>query len=175
VLHVYLGRSDDFSADALHEVELFIDYLSNLRQPYLRVYLAHAYGSEEFFREGVAKIFKPLTNKLRRLSLPSLADRASDIPKICHGTLGLLRTAHPFLLVQQISNSAVDYLVETRSSLSHGQLIRILRNSIALSKRPTLGVEDIKNYGESGLTTQHLLESMADENYFPPEQQSVNF
>lgn len=174
VLHVYLGRSDDYSADSLREVELFVDYLSNLRQPYLRIYIAHAYGSEELFREGVEDIFKPLTKKLRRLSLPSLSDRAADIPKLCHSTLGLLRTAHPFLLVQQISNDAIQHLVETRSDLNHSQLIRILRNSIALSKRPILCVEDIKNYGESGLTTQHLLESMADENYFPPEQ-SVNF
>jgi hypothetical protein len=27
--------------------------------------------------------------------------------------------------------------------------------------------DDIKNFGESDLTTQHLLESMADESFFP--------
>jgi hypothetical protein len=173
-LHVYVGCSDDYSAENLHQLELFIDYLANLRNPHLHIYLAHTTGGEEFFRQGVVDIFKSLRPKMELLSVPHIAERIEDIPEICQTTIGLLRAAHPFLAVQRISSSAIQHLVDTRHELSHQKLVRIIRNSIALSQRQVLCVEDIKNYGESGLTNQHLLESMADENFFPSEQ-SANF
>lgn len=170
IWHVYVGRSDEYSAECLRQFALFADYLGNLRNPHIRIYMAHAKGSEEFFREGVGEVFKSIAPKMEPVHLPSLAERPEDIPAICHATVGSLRAAHPFLAVQRIANAAIDYLVETRDELSHQKLIRILRNSIALSQSPELGIEDIKNYGESDMTTQHLLESMADENFFPAEQ-----
>jgi DNA-binding NtrC family response regulator len=172
--HVYVGRSDEFSVDAMHQFSLFADYLANLRNPHLHIYLAHAAGTSQFFPSGVVELFRPLCDRLDPIRLPAMAERAEDIPGICHATIGMLRAAHPFLAVQGISNQAIDYLVETRSELSHQKLIRILRNSAALCQRPVLGETEIKNYGESEMTSQHLLESMADEVFFPAEQ-TVNF
>jgi hypothetical protein len=174
VLYVYAGRTDEYSAEALHRLHQFINYLAQLRQPHMRIYLAHAYESEAYFHAGVAERFKPLSEKMERMRIPLLEDREDDIPEICDKMIGTLRTAHPFLMVQQISREAVAYLMETRKELNYAKLVRILRNSLALSQKPVLCVDDFKNYGESDLTTQHLLESMADEAYFPAEQ-SANF
>lgn len=174
VLHVYVGRTDDYAVEALSQLGLFIDFLNNLRNPHLRIYLGHAYGSEEFFRAGLEEVFKRITVKMPTLKLPSMAERPEDISDICHTAVGMLRAAHPFLFVQHIATEAIDYLVSSREELSYRKLIRILRNSISLSQKPVLGMEDVKNYGESDLTNQHLLESMADEKFFPMEE-SANF
>jgi len=169
-LHVFVGRTDEYSAEKLSELVRFLDFLREIRRPHVRVYLAHARGSESLFRAGVAEVFETLCAKMDVLKLPRLKDRADDIPEICHTTMGSLRAVHPFLVAHRISNKAIAYLVEMRGEMSYQQLIRILRNSIALSRQGVLCVEDIKNYGESDLTTQHLLESMADEQFFPADQ-----
>jgi hypothetical protein len=172
--HVYVGRSDEFSADALREFSLFADYLGNLRNPHLNLYLAHAAGTGEFFSEGVAELFRPLCDRLDPIRVPRMGDRSEDIAGICHATIGLLRAAHPFLNVRGINNEAITYLVETRAELNHQKLVRIIRNSTALCQRTVLGVAEVKSYGESEISSQHLLESMADEAFFPAEE-TVNF
>lgn len=166
-LNCYVGRTDDLTESAAIELGLFIEYLENLRNPHMRIILAHADGSEAFLKEGAAEPLKAIIRKRSPLIIPSLQDRPEDISPICRTLLAALRTAHLFLLVYSISNEAIDYLVSESSALSFSKLTRILRNSIALSQRTSLGVEDIKNYGESDTTTQHLLESMADESFFP--------
>jgi DNA-binding NtrC family response regulator len=136
--------------------------------------LAHAAGTGEFFSEGVAEIFRPLCDRLDPIRVPCMEDRTEDIAGLCHTTIGMLRAAHPFLTVQGINNEAIAYLVETRADLNHQKLVRILRNSTALCQRPVLGVGEVKSYGESEISSQHLLESMADEAFFPAEE-TVNF
>lgn len=165
--YCYIGRTDEFDETTALEVSLFLEYLDNLRNPHLRVVLAHQNGSEAFFRSGVEEIVNTIRRKRVTTPIPSLFERAEDIPRICNALLASLRTAHPFLLVSSITDDAIQYLVESRDELTHSKLVRILRNAVALSQRTALCIEDIKNYGESDITTQHLLESMADEGFFP--------
>ncbi|HAV13801.1 MAG TPA: hypothetical protein DCX06_09990 [Opitutae bacterium] len=171
-INCYVGRTDELDEVAASELELFCNYLSNLRNPHARLIVGHEIGTEDLYREGVATHMSSLFSKAKRIQIPSLRDRPSDIPTICQLTLSHLRSAHPFLFVHRVSQEAETYLSEQRNHYSYTKLVRILRNAIALSKRETLSVEDIKNYGESDMTTQHLLETMADESYFP---QSANF
>ncbi|MGB0416580.1 MAG: hypothetical protein ACPGKS_07010 [Coraliomargarita sp.] len=166
-INCYIGRTDDLDEQSAIELSLFIEYLENLRNPHMRIILAHANGSEPFFKEGSSEPLKTILKKRSPLTIPALSERAEDIAPICRTMLAALRTAHPFLLVYSISNEAIDYLINESSQLSFSKLIRVLRNSIGLSQRNSLCVEDLKNYGESDTTTQHLLESMADEGFFP--------
>ncbi|WPJ96435.1 hypothetical protein SH580_01805 [Coraliomargarita algicola] len=173
-INCYLGRSDDFNQESIQQVELFRQYLDNLRNPHLQLIIAHEHGSECCFHHGVEAPFKQLQSKAKSLTIPPLRARSEDIAPVCHTLLGTLRSAHPFLLVQYISNAAIEHLVEHRSELSYVKLVRLLRNAVALSQRNSLEVEDLKNYGESDMVNQHLLETMADEQFFK-EQQSANF
>lgn len=165
--YCYVGRTDELDENAALELSLFLEYLENLRNPHLRVILAHQDGSEAFFRNGVAEVVQTIRTKRAATPIPPLEQRAEDIPRICNKLLAALRTAHPFLLVSSITDDAIKYLVESRNDFSHSKLIRTLRNAVALSQRTALCIEDLKNYGESDTTTQHLLESMADEGFFP--------
>lgn len=166
-LNCFVGRTDDLDEEQAIELGLFIEYLENLRNPHIRIILAHAFGSESFFKEGSSVHLKTIVKKRAPLTIPPLQERPEDIAPICRKLLAALRTAHPFLMVYSISNEAIEYLISQSAELSHSKLIRILRNSIGLSQRNSLCVEDLKNYGESDTTTQHLLESMADEGFFP--------
>lgn len=173
-INCYLGRSDDFNEESMLQVDLFRQYLDNLRNPHLQLIIAHEHGSEACFHQGVGQPFKQLQGKAKSLTIPPLRTRVEDIAPVCHTLLGTLRSAHPFLLVQYISTAAIEYIVEQRHELNYAKLVRLLRNAVALSQRNALGVEDIKNYGESDMVNQHLLETMADEQFFQ-EQQSANF
>jgi len=155
-------------------LRLFIEYLSNLRNPHLKLLLGHASDCEAFLHQDTEATVRSLIKRFPAYSIPALTERAEDIPVICQQILANLRTAHPFLLVGSITADAIDYLVSQRSQLSHSKLVRVLRNAIALSQRTSLSVEDIKNYGESDTTTQHLLESMADESYFPDQSAAIS-
>ncbi|MGJ8653276.1 MAG: hypothetical protein ACSHX8_08380 [Opitutaceae bacterium] len=171
-INCYIGPSEDLDQCAASEVKLFIEYLGNLRNPHARLIMAHEHGSASLFQAGVEEHFASLRQKAKEIEIPRLAERIEDIPEICQQTLGFLRSAHPFLVVTRISNEVERYLLEHRELYSYTKLVRILRNAISLCQRESLSVEDIKNYGESDMTTQHLLETMADETYFP---QSANF
>jgi transcriptional regulator of acetoin/glycerol metabolism len=170
----YVGRSDDLDEQSATDLKLFSQYLDNLRAPHARLILGHEIGSEDLQQLGVKEHLDVLLKQSTRLEIPNLAERAADIPIICQHTISQLRSMHPFLLVQRISSETEQYLIDQRGNYSYVKLVRILRNAVALCQRDTLTVEDIKNYGESDVTTQHLLETMADENYFPQEA-SVNF
>lgn len=166
----YIGKTDSLNADSMEAVGLFVDFLNNLRNPHLRLIIAHEYGTEDFLASSVLEFIKKYHNQSPTLLIPDLKDRVEDIIPIALKLLNTLRVAHPFLQVRNISESALNYLIEQRTELSEAKLIRILRNSIALSQRTTLEIEDFKNYGEHSSTTSHLLESMADETYFPSSQ-----
>ncbi|CAA6692839.1 MULTISPECIES: hypothetical protein [unclassified Lentimonas] len=163
----YLGKIDDLNEDSMQAIQLFIQHLEHLRNPHLRLIIAYENGCEYLLPNRVSEIFKSIKKRFNPLSIPDLSERSEDISPICLNLLSALRTAHPFLRVKSISDAGIDYLIQTRHTLNYAQLIRILRNSIALSQRSSISPEDFKNYGESETTTQHLLESMADEQFFP--------
>ena len=163
----YLGKSENLNQASIEATELFIDFLENLRNPHLRLVLAHEYGTEEFLPAATVEFIKKVHKVRPTVLIPDLKDRDEDIAPLALKLLNTLRSAHPFLNVRNISESALGYLIEHRAELNETKLIRILRNCIALSHRSTLQIEDIKNYGEHDSATSHLVESMADEAYFP--------
>ena len=169
----YVGKTEDLSSDAASHLMLFVQFLATLRNPHLSIVLAHEHGTRPFFQADVEDTLKPSLSKGTALEIPGIPQRAEDIRPISLALLSHLRMAHPFLRIHGISEAGIDYLVEIRGTLSHGKLIRILRNAIALSPRDVLMVEDLKNYGEHDTSTSHLVESMADEQFFPA-QEAIN-
>jgi hypothetical protein len=167
VMNCYVGRTDELDAEQAKELSLFIEYLRNLRTPHLRMILAHEVMGDGYLREGAEEDVMKLLKSSAHIEIPRFKGRSSDISEICHSVISSLRTVHPFLMVHSISNEAIDYLIEQRASLSFGKLARMLRNAAGLAQRSVLEVDDLRNYGESTDTTQHLLESMADEKFFP--------
>lgn len=163
----YAGRIDVLNEASLKELIEFIEYLESLRNPHLRLILAHEKEHQASLQNGVAELLPKLESLTESIRVPTLMDRSEDIASICQILIGSMRAAHPFLLVSRVSPEAVAYLIEQRADYSYGKLVRTLRNSFALCRHRTLMPDDIKNFGESDLTTQHLLESMADESFFP--------
>ncbi|TVP78170.1 MAG: hypothetical protein EA353_08915 [Puniceicoccaceae bacterium] len=167
IVIAYAGRVDGLNQSSLSELIDFIEYLSSLRNPHMRLILAHEKGSEACFQSGVVEQLPKLRTLTESIHVPAFAERPEDIAPICQMLIASMRAAHPFLQVSRLSPETIAYLIEHRSEYAYAKLVRILRNSFALCRHRTLLPDDIKNFGESDLTTQHLLESMADESYFP--------
>jgi DNA-binding NtrC family response regulator len=162
-----IGKTEDLTENSARELGLYIEYLDNLRNPHLCIILCHELESEAYFHAGMIEHYQQFVSKLHRIEIPAIRQRAEDIPYLCRHQLAALRTAHPFLQVHAITNEAIDYLVQNKENFTYDKIVRTLRNAMALSKRTQLCVEDLINYGESDHVTQHLLESMADEQFFP--------
>lgn len=167
VMNCYVGRTDELDAEQVKELLLFAEYLRNIRTPHLRMILAHEIMGDGLLREGAEADVLKLLKTSSRVEIPRFNARTLDIREICFSVISSLRTAHPFLMVHSISNEAIDYLIEQRGDLSFGKIARMLRNAVGLAQHSVLEIDDLRNYGESDDSIQHLLESMADEKYFP--------
>ena len=117
---------------------------------------------------------RDVRKKDNTLSLPTLSERAEDIFLICKTMLAALRMAHPFVRVASFEPEAFSFLQSQGGELNYQKLVRLIRNTAALCKAEIATVEDLKNYSESDGITQHLLESMADESFFPQQDAAVN-
>ncbi len=165
----YIGRSDELSLESAEQLGLFLEFLSSLRDPHLRIVLAHEDGSELFFQEGVEAVLRPFFAGAAELNLPGIDTRPEDIRPISLALIANLRAAHTFIRVKSLSEEAIQYLIDNRGDFSHAKLLRTLRNACAVCEREELQPTDIKNFGEHEASTSHLMESMADEEYFPCE------
>jgi hypothetical protein len=163
----YMGCSAELSLQSAKQLVLFVDFLNHLRNPHLRVIMAHEDGSEAYLQGGVEAVLKPFFSRAIILNLPGLDERMDDIRPISIALIANLRAAHPFLRVKGLSEEAIQHLTGMRHELSYAKLCRILRNACALCQREQLSMDDLRNYEEHETTTCHLVESMADEQFFP--------
>lgn len=168
----YLGLTEVISPDSFRELELFIQHLNAKPEIPLRLIVSHSLDSSEFLSEDYLAKIERVSQISKVYQLPSLRERLEDIRPLCLAILSNLRAAHTFTRVKTISNEAIQSLIDSRDSLTHDKLLRILRNAVGLSQHEQLSVHDLRNFGESDLTTAHLMESSADEKYFP---NSINF
>jgi len=162
----YLEQCEDAPPAAAGDILRFVENIENMRNPHLRL----IFGREEvcdFLYDESAEIFSRLWEKRLWLRLPSLAERLEDIRPIASGFLSALSYAHPFLTVKEIDTEALRYLEENRSRFSYQKLVQVLRNSIALGQARILTAETIRNFETRSITAEHLVESTADDAYFP--------
>ena len=165
----FIERCEDISVDAAEDLRLFIQNIENIRDPHLRIIV----GREEncaFLHPEAGEIFAHLLDKRQWLRVPPLSERLEDIRPIATGFLSSLSFAHPFLNVKEIDTEAFEYLEENRHEFSYRSLVQILRNAVALGQNRILTADGIQDFLTRDLTAEHLLESSADDAYFPREE-----
>ena len=161
-VNCFLGNTDTLNVEHRKAIEAFCAHLQKHRVRHIRIIIAH----EESNETPVAKRFPYNLAELKEIRIPSFAERADDVREICNSFLGYLRTAHPFINVTQISEAAIQTVIDDLPRYNYNRLVRVLRNALALSNNTVLLPEDLESYGESDITTRHLLETMADDKYF---------
>ena len=173
IRYCYVGLSSEInnsSAEILAEIQ---GHLSSLATPYLRLIVGHVIDSESYFCSSAGAVINSLRGKCTTLSIPPLSDRAADIPLIVQRIFSTLRVAHPFLKARIISAEAIQYLQTECADFDYTHLVRVLRNAMALGQHETLTHEALKNLNDNSPTTQHLIESLADEKFFSSENSGV--
>tara|TARA_R100000027_G_scaffold61554_5_gene53009 strand:+ start:16686 stop:17879 length:1194 start_codon:yes stop_codon:yes gene_type:complete len=162
----YIEGCDEASAESLRELLQFVENMENIRNPHLRLILGQEAGAGFLYEETVG-VFADLVKKSVQLELPPLAYRLEDVRPIVNGFLSGLTMAHPFLVVKEIAPEALRYLEENRAEFSYKRLVQVLRNSIALGQERILSAETLRNLETQNTISEHLIESTADEAFFP--------
>jgi len=166
--YCYLGLSYELGALTVARLSEYLQQLSeqDAESPSPCFILGHVEDSEAYLEaevKGLIKIFQKLG---ARIELPPMADRKEDVSLIAQSIFTTLRTAHPFLMTRTLSRGAIEYLENQCAEISYSGLVRVIRNSMALTQRDALTAEELRNFGDDSPTSQHLVESLADEKFF---------
>lgn len=172
IYYCYVGCGADMNSHSAEELFEYFEYLKGLTKPALRLIIGHAIDSESYFSSGVRPAIRDFRKHAAELSLPPISKRLDDIPLITHSIFSTLRMAHPFLRARTISKSAVVHLQSECGDLTYSTITRIIRNAMALGRRDTLTNLELRNLSDNSPTSQHLIESLADEEFFKPNNNS---
>jgi transcriptional regulator with PAS, ATPase and Fis domain len=166
--YCYLGLSYELGILTVARLTDYLERLSaeDLEDPEPCFILGHVDDSEGYLENEVKALIRNFRKLGEVIEIPPLAERVEDVSLIVQSVFTTLRTAHPFLIARMISRGAVEYLETHCADMSYSSLVRIIRNSMALAHCETLTEEEIKNFGDDSPTSQHLVESLADEQYF---------
>jgi len=166
--YCYLGLSYELG---MLTVARLTDYLNQLSKadtedPTPCFILGHVDDSEGYLEDEVKAVLNSFRKIGEVIEIPAMAERKDDVCLIVQSVFTTLRTAHPFLMTRMLSRGAIEYLEAQCSEMSYSSLVRIIRNSMALAQRDTLTEDELKSFGDDSPTSQHLIESLADEKYF---------
>lgn len=172
-LYCYLGLTLELNSQSVEEISSFLGHLKMQlkdQNTYLHLIIGHEIDSELCYPDNIRPTLEAVRKTSHLLHIPSMADREADISLIAHSTFSMLRMAHPFLQARSIETSAIRYLEAECAALDYSRITRVLRNAMALAQSPTLTIQEIKNFSDNSPTTQHLIESLADEKFFTSPQ-----
>lgn len=165
--YCYLGLTLELNSQSVSEIATFLGHLKiQDKDSRLHMIVGHEIDSESCFPDNIRPTLDALRSNSHLLQIPSMADRAADISAIAHATFSTLRMAHPFLQARSISSEAIQHLQSECSVLDYSRITRVLRNAMALGQSPIVTEQELKNFSDNSPTTQHLIESLADEKYF---------
>ncbi len=166
--YCYLGLSYELGALTVARLNEYFDQLckEDIETPSPCFILGHVDDSEGYLEPEVKALLKTFRKLGETVEIPLLANRKEDVSLIAQSIFTTMRTAHPFLMTRSLSRSAIEFLEAQCAEMSYSSLVRIIRNSMALTQRDTLTEEELKNFGDDSPTSQHLIESLADEKYF---------
>ncbi|TVP81322.1 MAG: hypothetical protein EA353_01710 [Puniceicoccaceae bacterium] len=169
--YCYLGLSYELGALTVARLNEYLGQLTpaEAEKPTPCFILGHVDDSDVYLEAEVKALIKKFRELGEVVELPSFGDRKDDVSLIAQSVFTTLRTAHPFLLTRTLSRASIDYLEAQCAEMSYSSLVRIIRNSMALTQREILTEEDLKNFGDDSPTAQHLIESLADEKFFKDE------
>ncbi|PXA02904.1 hypothetical protein DDZ13_14715 [Coraliomargarita sinensis] len=173
VHNCYVGLSAELNRSSANALSECLDDLRSLESPHLRIVISHVLDSETYFSETTGPMMRSLREHAATLELPALSERADDIPLIAQRIFSSLRIAHPFLRARTLSRDAIQYLQAECQEFDYSRIVRVLRNAMALGESEILTEKELKNLDDDSPTTQHLIESLADEKYFTTESSGV--
>ena len=171
--YCYLGLTLELNTQSVEQISTFLGHLKmqlKEQNTYLHLIIGHELESESCYPDNIRPTLEAVRETSHILNIPSMADREADISLIAHSVFSMLRMAHPFLQARSINSSAIKHLESECASLDYSRITRVLRNAMALSQSVTLTDSEIKNFSDNSPTTQHLIESLADEKYFTSPQ-----
>ena len=167
VSYCYLGQTYELGALS---IERLIRYLEREAEPDSGgkpcFILSHVDSSESYLGDASKTLIQLFKDRSDRIAIPPMAERQEDIALIAQSLFTTLRAAHPFLVTRMLTREAIAYLESTCAEISYSSLIRNIRNAMALTERELLTDEELKNFGDDTPTAQHLIESLADEQFF---------
>ncbi len=167
VCYCYIGLSYELSAQSMKQLNAFFEAtLAGGATSSLRWILGHVVDSESYVSDSAMKLVQGFRESGALLELPGMDERKEDVHVIAQSVFTTLRMAHPFLSTRTLSSGAVDYLESIHKTLDYSRIVRVIRNAMALTERATLTAEALKNFSDDSLTSQHLIESLADEKFF---------
>ncbi len=172
-LYCYLGLTLELNSQSVEQISIFLGYLKMQlkdQNTYLHLIIGHEIDSESCYPDNIRPTLEAVHKTSHLLNIPSMADREADISLIAHSVFSMLRMAHPFLQARSIETCAIRHLEAECASLDYSRITRVLRNAMALAQSPTLTIQEIKNFSDNSPTTQHLIESLADEKFFTSPQ-----
>lgn len=169
--YCYIGLSFELSSLSAEHLSSFLDKLQKQTEaaPSIHLIIGHVIDSEDYLPRSVLPPIKVFREQSHQLKVPNMSSREDDIPHIAHSIFSTLRMAHPFLSTRTITNSAIQHLKEECASMDYCRITRVLRNAMALSQSDVLTEKELKNFNDNSPTTQHLIESLADEQFFNAE------
>lgn len=166
-IYCYIGISYELTSHSVEQLAETIKLIFKERvDSPLRLILGHVNGSEEYASASAMELVNLFRKDGTPLELPGMADRKEDVQVIAQSVFAMLRVAHPFLCTRTLSVKAIEYLEEEHESLDYSRLIRMIRNSMALTQRDTLTERELKNFSDDSPSSQHMIESFADEKFF---------
>ena len=168
--YCYLGLTLELNSQSVAEIASFLDHLKvqfKDKDTYLHLIIGHEVESESCFPDNIRPTLDTVRGTSHLLQIPDMADRADDISAIAHSIFSMLRMAHPFLQARSIDNTAIKHLEDECADLDYSRITRVLRNAMALGRSPTLTKDELLSFRDNSPTTQHLMESLADEKFFP--------
>jgi DNA-binding NtrC family response regulator len=166
--YCYLGLSYELGALTVARLNDYFSQLSksSIEQPSPCFILGHVEDSDAYLEAEVKALIKTFCELGVAIELPPMAERKEDVSLIAQSIFTTLRTAHPFLMTRTLSRCAIELLESQCAEMNYSSIVRVIRNSMALTQRDTLTEEEIMNFRDDSPTAQHLIESLADEKFF---------
>lgn len=173
--YCYIGLSYELTSNSVGQLANTLKLIFKARgDSPIRIILGHVTDSEDYVSATAMDLVKMFRKDGNILELPGMCDRKEDVQIIAQSVFTMLRVAHPFLCTRTFTSKAIQFLEDGHESLDYSRLVRVIRNSMALTQRDTLTEVELKNFSDDTPTSQHLIESLADETFFADQSGVVN-
>lgn len=165
--YCYIGLSYELTTESVEQLAGCLKLIAEKGDGSpVRLILGHVADSESYVSRSAMALVKSFRKDGVGFELPSMSERKEDVHVIAQTVFTTLRVAHPFLCTRILSTGALQFLEDSHESLDYSKLVRVIRNAMALTERDTLTEKELKNFGDDSPTSQHMIESFADEKFF---------
>ncbi|MGJ8639134.1 MAG: hypothetical protein ACSHYA_07040 [Opitutaceae bacterium] len=173
--YCYIGQSYELTSHSVGQLsETLKTIFAERADSPIRLILGHVADSECYVSASAMELVDLFRKDGIVLNLPGMSERRKDVHVIAQSVFTTLRVAHPFLCTRTLSTKAIEFLEDSHESLDYSKLVRVIRNAMALTERDTLTEKELKNFSDDSPTSQHLIESLADEKFFADQVGAVN-